>query len=162
MRVEADKDYLVCDYCRRIHVPDKDNDGIRILGEMTPSEGFVECPVCQLPLVHAALDGERILYCRQCRGMLISMDIFSPLIEDLRSRRDGPSELIRPLDSSELDRRARCPQCRHQMISHVYGGGGNVVVSSCEQCAAVWLDHGELDRIVRAPDRQFSLGLQVN
>lgn len=159
MRLDADKDYLVCDYCGRIHVPDTNDDGVRILGEIAPSVGFVECPVCQVPLVHAALDGQRIHYCRRCRGMLIPIDIFSPVIEDLRSRRERPSELIRPLDASELDRPARCPQCRHQMISHVYGGGGNVVVSTCERCAVVWLDHGELDRIVRAPDRQLSFGM---
>jgi Zn-finger nucleic acid-binding protein len=37
------------------------------------------------------------------------------------------------------------------MDAHVYFGGGNVVIDSCEQCELNWLDHGELMRIARAP-----------
>jgi Zn-finger nucleic acid-binding protein len=39
------------------------------------------------------------------------------------------------------------------MDKHAYGGGGNVDVDSCEQCEVLWLDRGELSRIVAAPDR---------
>jgi Zn-finger nucleic acid-binding protein len=38
------------------------------------------------------------------------------------------------------------------MITHRYGGPGNVIIDSCERCQANWLDYGELARIVRAPD----------
>jgi len=89
--------------------------------------------------------------------MLIPMDIFAALIEDLRSGLEARAEMVRPLDSKELDRRVLCPHCRQEMDTHIYGGGGNVVISDCERCEMNWLDHGELDRIVRAPDRQFSL-----
>jgi Zn-finger nucleic acid-binding protein len=44
------------------------------------------------------------------------------------------------------------------MDSHVYGGGGNAVIGSCERCEVNWLHHGGLDRIVRAPDRMYSTG----
>ena len=70
-----------------------------------------------------ALDHERILYCRRCRGMLIPMDIFAPLVDDLRSRRDVTSGIVHPLDTKALDRRVQCPDCRQDMDSHVYGGG---------------------------------------
>jgi Zn-finger nucleic acid-binding protein len=42
------------------------------------------------------------------------------------------------------------------MDTHLYGGGGNVVIDDCERCGLNWLDHGELDRIVRAPDREYA------
>lgn len=157
MRLDADKDYLVCDYCGNIHVPEANEDGVRVLDETSAADGNVECPLCAVPLFHAAVDGERILFCRRCHGMLIPMDIFAPLVEDLRSRRAARAELLRPLDSKGLDRHILCPHCRREMDTHVYGGGGNVVISDCERCEVNWLDHGELDRIVRAPDRQFSL-----
>lgn len=151
LRLDADKDYLICDFCGNIHVPGTNDDGVRVLEETA----LEECPICIAPLVHAAIDGQRILYCRHCRGMLISMDIFAPLIEDLRSRRAGNSGIVKPLDTSELDRVMHCPHCRRVMDTHVYGGGGNVVISDCETCQVNWLDNGELDRIVRAPDQHF-------
>jgi Zn-finger nucleic acid-binding protein len=39
------------------------------------------------------------------------------------------------------------------MDEHLYGGGGNVNVDSCEACGVLWLDRGELSGIVAAPDR---------
>ena len=152
MRLEADKDYLVCDYCGNIHVGEPDSDGVRLLGEQAPES----CPVCAVRLFHAALDGHRILYCRRCRGMLISMDIFAALVADLRSHGDTASQIVRPVDQAQLDKILRCPRCAHDMDTHVYGAGGNVVMNDCERCELNWLDHGELDRIVRAPDYHYS------
>jgi Zn-finger nucleic acid-binding protein len=39
------------------------------------------------------------------------------------------------------------------MDEHLYGGGGNVDMDSCESCSVLWLDRGELSRMVAAPDR---------
>ena len=33
------------------------------------------------------------------------------------------------------------------MISHIYGGPGNVVIETCERCLVNWLDAGEADRV---------------
>jgi Zn-finger nucleic acid-binding protein len=38
------------------------------------------------------------------------------------------------------------------MAAHIYGGPGNVVIDSCENCQVNWLDHGELRRMALAPD----------
>lgn len=160
MRLEENKDFLVCDYCGNIHIPEANDDGVRVLGDGGDGSAATECPRCASPLVDASIDGQRIFYCLRCRGMLISMDIFAPLVEDLRSRRAGGTELIRPVDLKELEVQLLCPQCRGHMDTHVYGGGGNVVISDCEHCAVNWLDHGELDRIVRAPDHQVREELQ--
>jgi Zn-finger nucleic acid-binding protein len=53
----------------------------------------------------------------------------------------------------EDGRALHCPLCKLAMDKHAYGGGGNVDVDSCEQCEVLWLDRGELSRIVAAPDR---------
>jgi Zn-finger nucleic acid-binding protein len=38
------------------------------------------------------------------------------------------------------------------MDTHFYAGPGNVIVDSCGNCFLIWLDRGELMRIVHAPD----------
>jgi Zn-finger nucleic acid-binding protein len=45
------------------------------------------------------------------------------------------------------------------METHPYGGGGNVIIEDCERCELNWLDHGELERIVQAPDREYASGV---
>jgi Zn-finger nucleic acid-binding protein len=53
-----------------------------------------------------------------------------------------------------LRRVRNCPRCRRRTETHVYGGGGNAVIDSCERCRLVWLDAGELTMLVRhVPER---------
>jgi Zn-finger nucleic acid-binding protein len=155
MRLEEDKDYLVCDYCGNVHVGEANDDGVRLLGEQAEEQ----CPICAIPLLHAAIDNQRILYCQRCRGMLISMDIFAALVADLKSRRDASVQIVHPVDQEQLTQIIHCPKCGQNMETHIYGGGGNVVMNDCERCELNWLDHGELERIVRAPDRQYAVDL---
>ncbi|MGD0548268.1 MAG: hypothetical protein ABR991_10645, partial [Terracidiphilus sp.] len=37
-----------------------------------------------------------------------------------------------------------------RMDAHFYGGPGNVVIDSCEECCVIWLDRGEARRIARS------------
>ena len=76
MRLEEDKEFLRCEFCKNIVFPEKNDDGVRVLVELSE----LACPGCAVPLVHAALQGWRMLYCGKCRGMLVSADIFVELI----------------------------------------------------------------------------------
>ena len=151
MRFDASAAALLCDYCGNLHVSAPNDDGVQVF-----DRAAYPCPVCNpAPLSHAALDGQSILYCPRCRGMLVPIDIFVPLIEDLRSRRDAAAEIVYPLNPKDLTRHIRCPQCDKQVDTHAYGGGGNVAIGTCEKCGVNWLNGGALDRIVRAPDRTW-------
>ena len=152
MRLDAGKDYLACDFCGSVHVPNPTADGVRMLGELSA----VQCPRCIAPLMQAAVGGQRILYCERCHGMLIRMEAFATLVQDLRSHREMAAATVLPFDPKDLDQRTNCPSCGQQMDTHLYGGGGNVVISDCEHCEVNWLECGELGRIVRAPDQQYS------
>lgn len=148
MRLKDDADYLICDYCETPHFPDLNADGVRVLG----IGADMSCPVCPIALTHASIARDRILYCERCHGMLIGMDVFSEIIDDLRSRREISVEAAHPIDWKDLDRRIKCPKCSGIMDTHPYCGPGAVIIDTCESCAMNWLDYGELDRIVRAPD----------
>ncbi len=148
MRLKDDADYLICDYCETPHFPDPNADGVRVLGV----DAGIACPVCAVSLVHASVARERIFYCQRCRGMLISMNVFTEIVADLRSRREMTADAASPPDWKDLGRRIHCPKCRATMDTHPYLGPGNIIIDTCEPCVVNWLDYGELDRVVRAPD----------
>jgi hypothetical protein len=70
-------DSPICDYCGSVSLPEKDEDGVRILGEASATE----CPVCRVPLAPASLLHRRFLYCTRCRGSLIPMPVFVALVQ---------------------------------------------------------------------------------
>jgi Zn-finger nucleic acid-binding protein len=155
MRLKPEQECLVCDYCGSVHFPETNADGVRVLGETST----LNCPICAVPLVHAAIARERMLYCGQCRGMLVGMEPFVAIVHNLRARGEVIAEAALQPDWSEMDRRIHCPQCDREMDTHPYGGGGNVIIEDCERCELDWLDHGELERIVQAPDREYASGM---
>jgi Zn-finger nucleic acid-binding protein len=150
LNLESDQESLTCDYCKSIYLPEQDDEGVRVLGE---ADG-ASCPVCVVPLMHATLGRQRIRTCTRCRGMLIPMGSFLPLIEELKAGHTNHGVPHTP-DRKELDRKLDCPQCHKRMDTHYYGGPGNVVMDDCSHCFLNWLDHGELMRIVEAPDRMY-------
>ena len=151
MRLDDDKEFLIYDYCGSVYCPDPNDRGIRDLGETTG----LSCSLCTVPMVHAAIAGKRVSYCRQCRGILIGMDLFATLVQTLRTKNNSAVEVLQPPDWNGLQRQMNCPQCRQQMNTHLYGGPGNIIIDNCEQCSLNWLDDGELQRIIGAPDRQY-------
>ena len=145
MRLKADMESFQCDYCQRVVLPEKNDDGVRVLNEPAGQD----CPICSTPLVRAALAKVPIVYCTGCRGMLIPMQALEALADELRTGQGSEAVPTVP-GKDELQRKINCPQCHHSMDAHYYAGPGNVVIDSCEDCSLIWLDSGELMRIARA------------
>lgn len=152
MTVEPGKDFLACDYCQSMHFPDPNADGVRVLGESSERN----CPRCSIALTHASVGGERVLYCERCRGLLVNMGAFMVVLEELRSRHASSEYVGEQPDWDNLQRTSQCPECGKKMNTHGYAGPGNVIIDSCSECCVNWLDYGEFQRIVRAPDRKFA------
>jgi Zn-finger nucleic acid-binding protein len=153
--MRPDGDSLRCDYCHSVAFPEKDDSGVRVLGE---AAGYV-CPICDSPLMQATLAGVGLCYCTQCRGMSIPMQVFEDLIAALRVAPVGSAAA--PSDSSrDLQRRIKCPHCHRGMTADWYAGPGHVVIDSCETCLLNWLDHGELMRIAQGADSFEPVGLE--
>jgi Zn-finger nucleic acid-binding protein len=148
LRLEDGKDHFVCQYCTRLHFPEPNEDGVRVLGGPTEHS----CPVCNAGLVHAAVAKRRVHYCESCRGILVPMETFVEIVVELRSRFAGQSERPLPLDRRDLERVVECPVCRRRMDTHAYGGPGNIVIDNCSRCKLNWLDYRELRRVTRSPD----------
>lgn len=150
MRLVRAHDYFVCDYCGSYYLPDANRDGIRVLNE--PSD--LLCPICRTTLVVAALDELRVLHCAKCQGILIEQLDFAFAVAYLRRYVDATS-FPHPLNRGELSRPLACPRCHRQMDTHLYGGASNVVIDNCYACQTIWLDYGELSRIITKPEEGY-------
>jgi Zn-finger nucleic acid-binding protein len=148
MHLKADMESFCCDFCQSVYFPERNDDGVRVLEELSDKA----CPICDIPLVNAAIAKTRILYCTRCHGMLVLMPVFQSLVDDLQIDDGSGAKIQSPSDKSDLRRKIECPQCHHHMDTHFYAGPGNVVIDSCEDCCLIWLDRGELMRIVHASD----------
>lgn len=147
------RNYLMCGYCQTFHFPTQLKDSA---DRITPlfERGEVDCPVCCKPLAVGALDEVRMRYCDQCRGVLIPNEAFAEVVRDRRRGYSGPDQSPVPLDSRQYERHLDCPSCSRRMEVHPYHGPGSVVIDSCAACHLIWLDHGELAAIERAPGRR--------
>jgi Zn-finger nucleic acid-binding protein len=140
---------LKCDFCHNVVVPERDTSGVQVLAESTGGDA---CPICNLPLMQAALGRSPLLYCTKCHGMLIAMMEFESLIDAARTA-SAPIPAL-PADVHELDRKIACPHCHRPMEAHFYINGSNVVMDTCETCCLHWLDHDELARIAQVVPTQ--------
>jgi Zn-finger nucleic acid-binding protein len=138
-----------CDYCHAVFYPGEEDDSALVSAD--PADPSLACPVCSLLLVKAAIAKIPVLFCNQCHGLLLPMQVLRPLIDELRTG-NGAQAVQTPPDRGDLKRTLRCPKCNRRMDTHFYAGPGNVIVDSCDQCSLLWLDRGELTRIAHAPD----------
>jgi Zn-finger nucleic acid-binding protein len=136
---------LVCRHCGSVEPVATLIEGIEV-GEAS----VLACPDCATPLTEARLDGRPFLLCQQCLGMLVGMSHFVAVVDAARARTDRGTS-VPPRRQNPGDRHVSCPACRGGMLSHLYGGPGNLVIDTCERCQLNWLDPGELRRIARAP-----------
>ena len=145
MQADRNTGVLACGHCGS----SEQLSGIAALIEMAGVTDR-ECPTCQISLSSGKLDGRPLSFCQQCEGLLIEMENFVAVIDAARAHEEQ-SGTIPPRRQAPGDRIITCPECQHPMLSHFYGGPGNLVIDTCERCHLNWLDPGELRRIARAP-----------
>jgi Zn-finger nucleic acid-binding protein len=145
MKPAGNRNYYFCDHCGGYHFPQETGDGVA----PTEEPAGPSCPVCDLPLVNAMIEGETVAYCGKCRGFLTFIPLFGMIVNKRRSLHSPNEQQAAPFDPTELKRGLKCPECHKRMESHPYFGGGNAVVDTCERCQLIWLDAGELAIIER-------------
>jgi Zn-finger nucleic acid-binding protein len=109
------------------------------------------CPTCRAGLHEARVEGWPLRVCLGCLGVLADMGTFESVADAIRFA-DGTSVHALPRRRQQPgDRQLGCPLCQRPMLSHHYGGPGNVVIDTCEPCRLNWLDAGEMRRIALSP-----------
>jgi Zn-finger nucleic acid-binding protein len=148
---KPDTEGFKCDYCHAVFYPGEEEDGVTVLDQPDAPGLDQSCPLCSQSLVHADLAKFPVLYCTECHGLLMRMGALPDLIDSLRASLTTPA-VQTPPDQGDLQRTVQCPKCHRRMDTHFYAGPGNVIVDTCGDCLLIWLDRGELMRIVHAPD----------
>ena len=146
MSVEEGQAFFHCQYCGGYDFPEPNQDGVSLLDEVTS----FACPTCGELLVLAIIMDISIFSCPKCRGNLIKQSRLLPILREAKPQDPGNANSRDIQDKSEFTRNAACPSCHNTMAVYPYGGPGNIIIQGCEQCKVIWLDFGELSRIVRA------------
>jgi len=150
MNVEEGQAYFHCEYCGGYDFPNPKQDGIALLDEVSA----LACPMCKKMLVSAVVRNVRIFSCPNCRGNLIDQSKMLPILRQVQplSPIDEDISLQNP---SELTRTAVCPSCQKLMAVYPYGGPGNIIIQGCAQCRLIWLDFGELSKIMYSYQQMY-------
>ncbi len=137
--LEVAGDVKHCAHCgwRDLHQNDK---GIAVIGEPVGAN----CPVCRGALLSALVEDEIVAQCAGCGGFMAEMEAFQLIVARRRTAGVAGENCTKPFHAAELERVLDCPSCDKPMDTHPYGGGGNVVVNTCERCSLIWLDAGKL------------------
>jgi Zn-finger nucleic acid-binding protein len=149
MTLLLEKRQFSCEYCKSIYFPEKNADGIQVIDESSE----YQCPISKVNLNYAYIDDIPLFYCPHCQGLLIDQFVFRVAVDFLRSHSSQPPIQPPPFDSRELKRSITCPRCGQEMTTHPYGGPGNIVIDNCPICHLVWMDYGEIRRVIRTPGR---------
>jgi Zn-finger nucleic acid-binding protein len=146
LTVEEGQDFFHCQYCGSYDLPNPNQDWVALLDEVSP---YV-CPLCDKALVSAVVQDVHIYSCPYCRGNLIAQSKMLPILRQARPSSPLPAESQPSQNKNELKRTALCPACQRPMAVYPYGGPGNIIIQGCEQCQWIWLDFGELSRVIQA------------
>jgi Zn-finger nucleic acid-binding protein len=158
MVLYRERDYYHCEHCGSYHFPEESLQGIRVLGENP--EG-IECPRCKIKLNMITVDDYyRGFQCSSCRGLMFNRARFKEVIDTRRSKTKAPPEPVRAFDPVELERDSECPVCHKEMETFQYLGPGNIVIDTCHKDDLIWLDYGELNKVINAPGRDRGMPLR--
>lgn len=158
MEFHESRRYFRCVHCGTVHFPEPAKGDVRVLGVEAQAP---PCPACGIPLASAILAERTVHYCERCRGLLVDRGTFVDVVQSKRAWATTEPREPGPVDSRETVREAFCPRCRARMATHPYYGPGRIVIDTCEACHLIWLDPGELDRVIDAPGRDRGSSLRA-
>ena len=84
LRIIRDKGLFVCEHCGSEHEAPPIPEGLEFLGETSQA-----CPICSTPLWKSRLHSQPLLCCPTCAGLLIGMNVFTTIIDAMRSHQPG-------------------------------------------------------------------------
>jgi Zn-finger nucleic acid-binding protein len=93
---------------------------------------------------HGDIDMER---CEQCGGRWMDPDDLKAIVDLIKLPVEGRSHRT-GVDLTDVGVDAPCPRCGVPMEPFNYAGDSGVILDRCRTCGGLWLDQGDLERVV--------------
>jgi Zn-finger nucleic acid-binding protein len=105
------------------------------------------CPRCNVSLKveqHGDIVMER---CERCGGHWMQPDDLKAILDLIHLPVSG--SLPRSgIDLTDVSEEAACPRCGILLEPFNYAGDSGVIIAKCRNCGGLWLDGGDLERVV--------------
>ena len=110
-------------------------------------------PGCREEMEFCELQSSQFAGCPSCNALLFQQPVFAKLTLHLRTKAALPKLVPAPMDSAQLTIERSCPTCGARLETHAFCGPGNAVIDTCFPCGVIFLDAGELSKLVSAPGK---------
>src|SRR5688572_32846233 len=108
------------------------------------------CPRCKNLLHSRVLAELSVAECSGCAGLWVTTEVLEQLCRRAHLPDSIAASSLEDYRRSEPDTRAvylRCPDCTTLMMRRTIATGTGVIVDTCKR-HGLWLDHGELEKIL--------------
>ena len=123
---------------------------------------MLPCPRCHTDLEAAEFDGFVIETCPRCGGRWTNPADLKAII-DAEPTPPAADVHRTEVDLTGVGGDGLCPRCSVPMQPFNYAGDSGVILDKCPGCGGLWLDAGDLERIlgvVAASDRDLDRDLK--
>ena len=112
----------------------------------------IECPKCGSPLTPRTIETVSVDQCTQCQGIWFDeKELEAVLTRSHNLRRGLRTDHTNP---GLNQKRGTCPRDRTAMLRAFSAADEKVVLDMCPECHGLWLDGGELHRLIQAINRR--------
>lgn len=111
----------------------------------------MNCPRCNVELKNVTVKDMALDICNSCDGIWLDKDelikVTDKTIEELKDSSISPSlELDKTFKN--VENKLLCPKCNSLMANYIYSYDSKVRIDSCKVCKGIWLDDGEIKKII--------------
>lgn len=120
----------------------------------------MQCPVCKTSMAILEHRDIELDYCLTCKGVWFDAGELELLFEAAGARdfREMLDTLLKQPEAATDEKKRRCPICRKKMKKVSAGDNSPVVVDVCPDDDGVWLDHREIDELVKTMAQRTAPG----
>ena len=113
----------------------------------------IECPACRTDMVICEIGMNEFAGCPACKGMLFQQPVFAKVSNHLRNQAALPESKSQPVNYARMPANRMCHSCGARLQTHSFCGPGKAVIETCFCCGVIFLNAGELTKLVRAPGK---------
>src|SRR6056300_356882 len=113
---------------------------------------MVKCPRCSVQVTSKMFEGTEVEYCKSCKGLILDRTE----LDAVATKTEGSVEFsiaLHPNDTSvDTSPLMNCPKCTPPTLMKriKFLGDSEIYLDRCDDCALLWLDKSELDKVNQA------------